>query len=108
MDRLNSELAELVQARARLALAIAREKAKHGLPAADLARERDMLRRVLDEAPEGLPRCDLARVFKTLFVASRELVLAAPGEAPRADTACESRPPRRRARTLGARKRPDA
>ncbi|MCK6446689.1 MAG: chorismate mutase [Planctomycetes bacterium] len=90
MDRLNARLAADVQARARLALEIAREKAKHGLPAADPVRERDMLRRVLDEAPPGLPRCDLARVFKTLFVASRELVLA-----DRADDA-PACPPRRR------------
>lgn len=77
MDRLNARLAATVQARARLALDIAARKARAGLPAADPARERAMLRAVLDAAPEGLPRRDLARVFRAIFDASRRLVVRA-------------------------------
>ncbi|MBI5433275.1 MAG: chorismate mutase [Planctomycetes bacterium] len=92
MDRLNARLAADVQARARLALEIARAKAAHGLAAADPKREQTMLRRVLDEAPAGFERCDLARIFKTIFVVSRELVVASAEPAAGRSSPCE--PPR--------------
>lgn len=98
MDRLNARLAADLQARARLALAIARAKAAHGLAAADAEREREMLRRVLERAPEGFARSDLARLFETIFVASRALVLADAGEARVARAAKPARPATRRAR----------
>ena len=79
MDRLNARLAAAIQARARLALTIARRKALVGLPAADPARERAMLRAVLAAAPEGLPRRDLERIFRAIFGASRRLVVRARG-----------------------------
>jgi chorismate mutase len=75
MDRLNARLAALLQARARLALKVARTKARHGLPAPDPARERAMLAAVLRAAPPGLPRRDLAGVFRAVFAASRRLVV---------------------------------
>ncbi len=75
MDRLNAKLASDLQARARLALQIARAKSRHGFEPADPKREQEMMRRVLDAAPKGFERCDLARIFKTIFVASRELVV---------------------------------
>ncbi len=77
MDRLNARLATAIQARARLALTIAGKKARVGLPAADPARERAMLRAVLAAAPDGLPRRDLERIFRAIFDASRRLVVRA-------------------------------
>jgi chorismate mutase len=74
MDRLNLRLAALVQQRARLALAIGREKARLGLRAPDPAREREMLRAVLRGAPEGFPPAELERIFRAVFRASRDLV----------------------------------
>ncbi len=76
MDRLNSRLVALLQARARLALAIGRAKARHDLGAADPARERRMLTSLLAEAPPGFPRAALARVLRAVFAASRRLVVA--------------------------------
>ncbi|MCC6409923.1 MAG: chorismate mutase [Planctomycetes bacterium] len=102
MDRLNARLAADVQARARLALEIARAKAAHGLAAADPKREQAMLRRVLDEAPAGFERCDLARIFKTIFVASRALVVASAEPAQRPSGAC--RPSRARSKAKRARR----
>jgi chorismate mutase len=76
MDRLNERLVTLLQARARLAGAIGAAKAKAALPAADPARERAMLARMLASAPPGLPRRDLERVLKAVLAASRRLVVA--------------------------------
>jgi chorismate mutase len=75
MDRLNARLAALLQARARLALKVARAKARHGLAAADPARERAMLSKVLEDAPAGFPRRDLAALVRAVFAASRALVV---------------------------------
>ena len=75
MDRLNARLAALLQERARLALRIARAKARHGMRAADPARERAMLAGVLSAAPRGFPRRDLERLVRTVFRASRALVV---------------------------------
>lgn len=76
MDRLNAELASLLQARARLALEIGRAKAELGLAAADPARERAMLAAVLRSAPRGFPRRELERIWRAIFAASRALVVA--------------------------------
>lgn len=76
MDRLNARLVVLLQARARLARAIGRAKARHGLAAADPARERAMLRALLADAAPGFLRAELARVLRAVFATSRRLVLA--------------------------------
>jgi chorismate mutase len=76
MDRLNARLVATLQARARLALEIARAKARAGLPAPDLARERAMLAAALAGAPAGFPRAALARLMRSVFAASRRLVVA--------------------------------
>jgi len=76
MDGLNLLLVALVQLRARQALALGRVKARHGLPAADPARERAMLARMLADAPQGLSRAELSRVLRAVLAASRRLVVA--------------------------------
>lgn len=76
MDRLNAQLAVLLQQRASLALTIARAKAELGLAAADPRREREMLARVLREAPAGFPRRELASIYRAIFAASRKLVVS--------------------------------
>jgi|GEM_PF-5755016 len=75
MDRLNARLVVLLQARARLAGTIGRAKARHGLAAADPARERAMLTSLLTDAAPGLGRAELSRVLRAVFAASRRLVL---------------------------------
>jgi chorismate mutase len=75
MDRLNARLVAALQARARLALRIARTKERAGLPAPDPARERAMLAAVLRAAPAGFARRDLARLVRAVFAASRRLVV---------------------------------
>ena len=75
MDRLNAKLAELLQRRARLALAIGRKKIEFDLAAPDPAREREMLANVLKTAPPGFERRELARIFRSIFAASRSLVV---------------------------------
>jgi chorismate mutase / prephenate dehydratase len=80
MDRLNARLVALLQERARLARQIGALKARHGLAAADPARERAMLGRMLADAPPGFPRRELARILRALLAASRRLVLAARDE----------------------------
>ncbi len=82
MDRLNARLVALLQARAHLALAIGRAKARHGLGAADPARERRMLSSLLAGAPSGFPRAELSRVLRAVFAASRRLVVAERGQRP--------------------------
>jgi chorismate mutase len=77
MDRLNAELAALLQRRARLVREIGRRKRALGLGAADPAREREMLARVLARAPRGFERAELARIFRAVFAASRRLVVRA-------------------------------
>lgn len=74
MDRLNAELARRIQERARLTLRIGAWKARHGLPAADARREREMLERVLAGAGPGLEPAQLQRLFRALFRESRALV----------------------------------
>lgn len=81
MDRLNAQIAAVLQQRARLALAISRKKAELGLAPADPAREREMLAAVLSDAPPGFARRDLARIFRTVFAASRALVVRDRGRA---------------------------
>lgn len=76
MDRINARLADLVQSRARLAREIGALKSELGLPATARKRERDMLARILRDAPLGFERADLERIFRTLFAASRRLVIA--------------------------------
>ncbi len=75
MDRVNAQVVAVLQARARLALRIAREKERHGHPAPDPAREREMLRAMLAGAPEGFPRADLAPILRAILAASRRLVV---------------------------------
>jgi chorismate mutase len=75
MDRINAQLAQLLQRRARLALAIGRKKAHLALRAADPAREREMLANALKSAPPGFDRRELARIFRAVFAASRKLVV---------------------------------
>jgi 3-deoxy-7-phosphoheptulonate synthase/chorismate mutase len=77
MDRLNRRLAAVLQERARLADEIGALKRRQGLPAADPAREREMLAAVLDGAPRGFAREDLERIFKVVFRTSRARVEAA-------------------------------
>ena len=73
IDALNAELAELLQARARLVKEIGRRKARLGLPAVDARREREMLARILEGAPEGFSKRDLARILREVFAASRKV-----------------------------------
>jgi 3-deoxy-7-phosphoheptulonate synthase/chorismate mutase len=75
MDALNLRLVALLQERARLALAIGRAKARHGLAAPDPAREREMLRAALRSPPSGFPRAELTRLLRTVLAASRRLVV---------------------------------
>jgi len=77
MDRLNARLLLLIEARAQLALRIGRAKAKLALPAADAARERQMLARLTRSASSTLPREELARIFRAVFAASRRAVIRA-------------------------------
>lgn len=96
VDRLNVRLVVLLQARAGLARRLAHAKARHGLPAADPARERSMLRRMLHAAPGGFPRSELALILRTVLAASRRLVV---DEQARREAA--ARPARRRAAGAG-------
>lgn len=75
MDRVNARLVAVLQERARLALAIGRAKERHGLAAADPSREREMLEQLLAGAPRGLDEAELARVLRSVFTASRRLVI---------------------------------
>ncbi|MFM8981106.1 MAG: chorismate mutase [Planctomycetia bacterium] len=76
VDRLNTRLVALLQQRARLARRLAVAKARHGLAASDPARERAMLRTMLEAAPPGFARRELAGVLRSLLAASRRLVVA--------------------------------
>lgn len=93
VDRLNVRLVALLQQRARLAGRLAQAKARHALPAADPARERTMLRAMLDGAPPGFARAELSGVLRHLLRASRRLV-----EAEQARAAARLRRSRARAR----------
>jgi chorismate mutase len=86
MDRLNARLRDLLQARARLAVDIARWKQRQGIAAPDPAREEEMLRRVLRDAIPGFDRAELRRLFVVIFRASRRLAVQAtrPPRSPRA------------------------
>ena len=75
MDRLNAQLAALLQRRARLALAIGRSKAARRLRAADPQREREMLAALLRDPAPGFERAELARILRAVFAASRRLVV---------------------------------
>jgi chorismate mutase len=74
MDRLNGELVEVLQRRARLAVEIGRVKERLGMGAVDRVRESGMLKAAVDAAPEGFSREELARVLKVVFGASRRRV----------------------------------
>lgn len=77
MDISNLRLLTLLQERARLATAIGAWKRRHGLPAADPAREAAMLARILGQPrPEGFSTQALEAVFRAVFAASRALVEA--------------------------------
>lgn len=74
MDRLNLDLREVLQARARLAARIADVKRERGLPMADPAREAAMLERLLRDPTEGFEPDVLRGLFAAVFSASRKLV----------------------------------
>lgn len=74
MDRLNRRLRDLIQERARLALAIARVKRAHGLPVVDRAREAATRRAMLRGAGHGFDRKTLARLVNAVLDASRQLM----------------------------------
>lgn len=74
MDRLNRQLRDLLQQRARLALRIGRIKRQRGLRLADPARERAMLAAVLRRPGKGFDQQRLERIFRAVFRASRTLL----------------------------------
>lgn len=80
MDRLNERLLRLIESRAQLALRIGRAKAKRALPAADPAREREMLAHLTRSGSSTLPRAELVRIFRAVFAASRRAVIRDRGE----------------------------
>lgn len=74
MDRLNRRLRDLLQERARLALAIGRHKHARGERLADPARERAMLAAILRDPPPGFPQATLRALWRAVFRASRALL----------------------------------
>lgn len=76
MDRINTALCALLQERARLVLEIAAWKAHCGLKIADPARERAMLRQMLDTAAPGFAPAALRRILATVLHESRALAMA--------------------------------
>jgi chorismate mutase len=77
MDRLNARLCDLLQQRARLAIAISRWKAARGLPVADPARERAMLAAMLATPGPGFAPAALRRLLQAILRESRAAAVAA-------------------------------
>lgn len=75
MDGVNASLLRLIESRARLAVRIGRAKAKLALPAADAARELEMLDDLLVRARGVLPRAELVHIFRAVFAASRRALI---------------------------------
>ncbi len=97
MDRLNRQLRDLLQRRARLAVEIASWKAARGLGVADPARERAMLDAMLRTSGEGFDRATLRRLLRAILAASR--AVAERGAARASDHSGANRAARRRRRT---------
>ncbi len=77
MDVCNLRLLTVLQERARLVMTIGDWKRRHGMGAADPAREVAMLGKVLEQAvPGGFSAAALASIFGAVFAASRALVEA--------------------------------
>lgn len=75
IDRLNRELRDLLQRRARLTLDVAAWKRARGLAVVDPARERDMIERLLADPGPGFDRETLARLLRSVFGACRRLAV---------------------------------
>jgi chorismate mutase len=76
MDALNTRLRDVLQERARLAGRIADHKHAAGLPMVDAPREDAMLARLLKDSGEGFDRATLEVLLRSVFAASRALVVA--------------------------------
>ncbi|MBM3974500.1 MAG: chorismate mutase [Planctomycetes bacterium] len=80
MDALNARLVELLHARGRLCRAIGAWKARHGVAAADPAREAAMLAALLQETPaDGYSRPQVEAILRAVFAASRARVAGVDG-----------------------------
>ncbi|MBK6940201.1 MAG: chorismate mutase [Planctomycetes bacterium] len=77
VDRINVDLVRTLQQRARLVARVAALKRRLGIPIADVARERAMLRAALEAAGTGFPRSTLARILRCVFDESRRFAARA-------------------------------
>ena len=77
VDELDRLLVDLLNRRARLALAVSREKARLGLDVRIPAREQDVLARVQQANPGPLDQRAVTRLFRSIIAESRRLQEAA-------------------------------
>lgn len=73
IDRLNTQLLDLLEARGRLVESIAALKRRHGIQIHDPDREGAMLAAMLARTSGPFSREQVARVFRCIFEVSREL-----------------------------------
>lgn len=74
IDALDRRLVRLLNARARLSLAVGRRKQQSGLPLFIHAREREIARNVCRANRGPLADADLKKLFETLLLLTRKMV----------------------------------
>jgi chorismate mutase len=75
IDALDTELLELLNRRARVALEIGRSKVDAGLPVCDVDRERQVVARVCNQNAGPLDNEAVARIFRRIIVETRRTEL---------------------------------